>query len=268
MSSLIERKKGTPMLEVISFHVERGLYVVELQAVREITEIDKIHTVPKSGENMLGVVDLRGAIVPVFNLRSYLGLKTVEETNTELIELLNLREQDHRRWIAELEASVMENREFSLTTDPSACAFGKWYDNFVTHNRMLRRKLVEFDAPHKRIHGIGKTVKDLLAEGRRDSALEIIGRAKSMDLNVLIGLFETTRNLLTGSHDRLGIVLHGGGRDFVIPVDHVDQACTVQPHQLKDGFILFGEKTVGIRLSVETFARELGDVNAALSEAA
>jgi hypothetical protein len=66
--------------------------------------------------------------------------------------VLGQRQQDHMKWLTESEASVAENRPFALTTDPHACAFGRWYDNFHTDDPWLAAAVRKLDAPRRRIH--------------------------------------------------------------------------------------------------------------------
>jgi hypothetical protein len=48
------------------------------------------------------------------------------------------REQDHRNWLAELEACVREHRPFGMARDPHQCKFGLWYDRYKTEDRRLK----------------------------------------------------------------------------------------------------------------------------------
>jgi hypothetical protein len=68
--------------------------------------------------------------------------------------MMQLREQDHRKWLLELEASVQEHRSFLMTTDPHKCAFGKWYDNYHADNAWVAALLKKVDGPHRQIHAV------------------------------------------------------------------------------------------------------------------
>src|SRR5690349_21738071 len=107
---------------------------------------------PDTAEWVRGVLEIRDQVVPLMDLRKRMGMQSSVEEIEEFCALMQQREQDHRDWLAELEASVRENRPFRLTTDPHQCKFGKWYDAYQPPNLTVEGLLKKFDAPHRAIH--------------------------------------------------------------------------------------------------------------------
>ena len=62
----------------LGFTVGGQSYALEVSGVREILGISKITSLPKVPAFVKGVIDLRGAILPVLDLRERLGLGTVD----------------------------------------------------------------------------------------------------------------------------------------------------------------------------------------------
>ncbi|WP_051321298.1 chemotaxis protein CheW [Chrysiogenes arsenatis] len=62
------------MVQFVSFLVEDEEYMIDIRLVREIIKKVKITTLPKSSSFIEGILDLRGAIIPIVNLRRKLGL--------------------------------------------------------------------------------------------------------------------------------------------------------------------------------------------------
>jgi purine-binding chemotaxis protein CheW len=184
--------------------------------------IPKIVSVPQMPDYIRGVVNLRGKVMPVIDLRSRLGMTSLLDEIEDLIDLLNQREQDHKNWLAELESSVRERREFKLATDPHKCAFGRWYDNFTTNNRILAICLKKFDEPHKRIHAIAIEVKKLEETGDFDSAYSIIEHTRQGDLAEMVKLFSEARDLLRESHREIAMVLEWGEKTMAVAVDSIE----------------------------------------------
>ena len=174
-------------------------FAISSNYVREMVAMPKIVSVPQMPPYIRGVINLRGQVVPVIDLRARLGMTSLLGETEDLINLLDQREQDHKNWLVELESSVKERREFRLATDPHKCAFGKWYDNFITDNRVLANCLSKFDAPHKRIHAIGIEVKELEEKEGPESAYAVIERTRNGDLAEMIKLFSEARSLLRES---------------------------------------------------------------------
>ena len=112
------------------------------------------------------------------DLRIRMGMTSLSEEVGNLIKLLEQREQDHKDWILELELSVKEQRKFKLATNHHECAFGKWYDSFITDNRVLHNCLKKFETPHQEIHSIANLVKKMGENNDFKSAFDIINKTK------------------------------------------------------------------------------------------
>ena len=136
------------------FRLQGEQFAVSTNHVREMVAMTKVVTVPRAPHYIRGVINLRGQVIPVIDLRLRMGMTSLVDEAEDLIALLDQREQDHKNWIAELESSVRERREFKLATDPHKCAFGKWYDNYKSDNRVLANCLTKFDEPHQKINVI------------------------------------------------------------------------------------------------------------------
>lgn len=69
----------------LSFFLGKEEYAIEILKVREIIGLMPITPVPRMPDYLKGVVNLRGKIVPVMNLRSRFGLYEVEYTEETCI---------------------------------------------------------------------------------------------------------------------------------------------------------------------------------------
>jgi purine-binding chemotaxis protein CheW len=169
-----------------------------------------------------GVINLRGQVMPLVDLRARFGQSSRADEREQLVATLSEREEDHRRWVAELEASVRERRPFTLTTDPHACAFGRWYDRFKTDDVLLETILRRFAQPHDRIHALGKRVVDLMAKGEVEQCQALIDTARDTLLVQLVRLFDETRAALRDANRDVAVVLTSGGRHVAVAVDAID----------------------------------------------
>ncbi len=197
---------------------ERGI-AIPAALVREIAPLPRVVPVPGAPPFVRGVVNVRGEVIPVTDLRLRLGLTTRAQEIDEVIRTLHEREQDHRNWIRELEASVQEKRPFTLARDPHLCKFGKWYDTYVPDVRALALIWSGFDLPHKTIHALADVVLGYAEQGDTARALAEIERARRTDLAALIGLFADAVRALTQSVRELVVILRRGERTTAISVD-------------------------------------------------
>lgn len=206
----------------VNFYLKDEQFAVSTEYVREMVAMPQVIKIPKTPEYIRGVINLRGQTIPIMDLRMKLGMTSLVHETDELIKLMHEREADHKNWIAELEKSVKEKREFKLTTDPNKCKFGKWYNQFKTENRILESLLKRFDKPHQRIHAIAIDVGKFVKNGKFSAAFDIINRTRNNELAEMIKLFAEVRKLLEESTREIAIVLEWGGADMVISVDSVE----------------------------------------------
>jgi purine-binding chemotaxis protein CheW len=72
--------------QYLTFMLAGENYAVEVDKVKEVLEFTKITHVPKMPPFMLGVINLRGSVVPVIDLRLKFGMDKTEKTvNTGII---------------------------------------------------------------------------------------------------------------------------------------------------------------------------------------
>jgi len=206
----------------VVFYLQDEQFAVSVNHVKEMVAMPKVISVPQTPDYIRGVIDLRGQVIAVLDLRSKLGMKSLADETEDLIHLLAQREQDHKNWIAELASSVQEHREFELATDPHKCAFGKWYDHFRTDNRILARCLKKFDEPHQKIHAIADKVKAMEKNEDFEAALELIKATKENELAEMIHLFSMARTLLGESNREIALVLEWEDKTLAVGVDSIE----------------------------------------------
>lgn len=74
------------LLQLVSFKVGEAEFGVDILRVQEINKMMELTTVPNTPSFVEGVVNLRGRIIPVINLRSRLGLDVMEyDSETRII---------------------------------------------------------------------------------------------------------------------------------------------------------------------------------------
>ncbi|MEW6077355.1 MAG: chemotaxis protein CheW [Thermodesulfobacteriota bacterium] len=70
----------------LTFYLDEELFGLNIQMVREVLEYTPVTRVPMTADFMLGVINVRGHVVPVVDLRRKFGLNRTEQTvNTCII---------------------------------------------------------------------------------------------------------------------------------------------------------------------------------------
>ena len=76
----MDSSDATPSSQFLTFTLDEERYAVEIAKVREVLEFTAVNRVPRTPEFMRGMINLRGNIVPVIDLRLKLGLSRTERT--------------------------------------------------------------------------------------------------------------------------------------------------------------------------------------------
>lgn len=76
-----------------TFYLEREEYGVDVRLVQEIIRVSEITQVPRAPEFIRGVINLRGRIIPVVDLKRKLGLGELRQARGSRIVVVKLRER-------------------------------------------------------------------------------------------------------------------------------------------------------------------------------
>ena len=76
----------------LTFKVEDGEYGIEISYVTEIIGVQDITRVPNTYEYVKGIINLRGTIVPIIDMRLRFGLPEIEYTDRTCIVVLSMDE--------------------------------------------------------------------------------------------------------------------------------------------------------------------------------
>lgn len=80
------------ILELISFEIAGQAFCIDVRAVREIRGWTPATPVPQTPEYIRGVINLRGAVIPVIDLRCRLGLGRTEVSSRHVIVVIQPEE--------------------------------------------------------------------------------------------------------------------------------------------------------------------------------
>lgn len=85
----MQDKNNGGRVQLVVFKAGNGEFGAEIGQVKEIVKMDAITTMPDPPEHVLGIINLRGRILPVVSLRSLIGLPVMEFDNNSRIMVAN-----------------------------------------------------------------------------------------------------------------------------------------------------------------------------------
>ncbi|MCH9021966.1 MAG: purine-binding chemotaxis protein CheW [Planctomycetes bacterium] len=88
-----ERSTSTGEIEFSTFRVGGLLMGIDIRHVQEINRIHDITPVPYAPENVRGVINLRGEVVTVIDLRTTLQMAPAQSSHRNHIVIVNIQEE-------------------------------------------------------------------------------------------------------------------------------------------------------------------------------
>lgn len=132
-ASLIARKGGPASIpgieagsghQYLAFTLRNEIYAIDILQIREIIEFGNLTEVPMMPQTVRGVINLRGAVVPVIDLSARFGRKLTEVGRRTCVVIVEIGHDDDTQTLGVLVDAVnevMEIRDSEIEPPP---AFG------------------------------------------------------------------------------------------------------------------------------------------------
>ncbi len=115
---------GTDISQVLTFKLAEEVYGVDIMSVREVLDFSSVTKVPHTPDFMVGVINLRGNVVPVVDLKKKFRLGDTERTVNTCIIIVEVVIDDESTVLGALADSVQEVVEFEHETIEDAPRIG------------------------------------------------------------------------------------------------------------------------------------------------
>lgn len=91
---MTDKKENKPelseILQLVSFKIGAGEFGVDILKVQEINNMRVITRIPNTPDYIEGVINLRGAVIPIIDLRKRMGMMNTEATKDTRIIVLEI----------------------------------------------------------------------------------------------------------------------------------------------------------------------------------
>ena len=111
----MEEKALLETNQFLAFKLEDEVFAFDISKVREVLEYSTVTKVPQTPEMMKGVINLRGSVVPVIDMRTKFGMGETEKTVNTVIIIIEIDLDRESTMIGALVDSV--NEVMDLDTD-------------------------------------------------------------------------------------------------------------------------------------------------------
>jgi len=111
-------------IQYLTFKLEDEVFATDIAQVREVLEYSQVTKVPRTPEYMRGVINLRGHVVPVLDLKLRFGMKMTETTVNTCIIIVEIHMNGEMTIIGALADSVQEVIDMEPSTIQPAPKIG------------------------------------------------------------------------------------------------------------------------------------------------
>ncbi|MFP4556134.1 MAG: chemotaxis protein CheW [Bacteroidales bacterium] len=126
-------KKSNILDSYLSFKLGEEIFAANAGKVINILEMCPITEVPKSPEYMKGIINLRGTVLPVVDLRLKLGMSSIETSVTTCIIVLDITIENESVLVGAIVDAVKAVVEFnSEEMMPPPSIGSKYKSDFIT----------------------------------------------------------------------------------------------------------------------------------------
>jgi purine-binding chemotaxis protein CheW len=95
-------------VQYLTFKLSDETFALDVSKVREILEFTKVTKVPQTPDFMRGVINLRGSVVPVIDMRLKFGMSAIEQTVNTCIIVVEVQQEEEVVILGTLADSVQE----------------------------------------------------------------------------------------------------------------------------------------------------------------
>jgi purine-binding chemotaxis protein CheW len=128
--------------KVLTFSLGDEVYGVDILRVKEIRGWSPVTRIPQSSASVLGVLNLRGVVVPIFDLRVRFALASAEFTPMTVVIVLSLRTPTGQREVGVVVDAVkdvvdLDAADIKPAPEVSGMGSGAFISGIATHDEQM-----------------------------------------------------------------------------------------------------------------------------------
>lgn len=164
-ASTLQAEDG--MDQYLTFMLADEEYGVDILRVQEIKGWDGVTPMPNMPDYILGVINLRGTVVPIIDLRKHFALDSIPYNKTTVVIVVRVSDEEHgKRTMGMVVDAVSEVHNISASELKPAPDFGgnistESIKGLATKNDQM---IIMLDIDHLMNIGVMKTIGDVMEE--------------------------------------------------------------------------------------------------------
>lgn len=135
----IKAAASDEILQLVSFSIADEEYCVDILRVQEINRMSDITRVPNAPDYVEGVINLRGKVIPIIDLRKRIGMPTIAQDKDTRIIVVEVDSKVIGFIVDKVNEVLRINRSITEPPPPMATAIDSEYITAIgkLHERLL-----------------------------------------------------------------------------------------------------------------------------------
>ena len=96
------------MTQYLTFNLDEEIFALEISRIHEVLEFTSVTPVPRTPSFMRGVINLRGNVVPVVDLKRQFGMAETEMSVSACVIIIEMKVDGEQTILGALADSVQE----------------------------------------------------------------------------------------------------------------------------------------------------------------
>ena len=204
------------------FTLDDKAYAVNSKFVNGIEMKPKVVTpIPEAPEAYCGVVQRRGEVYPLLDMRKVFHFSTLDQEAADFREMMEQRKADHVKWVETLEHCAETGETFTLATDSHKCTLGMWYDEFTKNHPSAAVLLKKIEEPHRKLHDAAHDVLSAADKGDKEAVEKLLKRVRNDYMPKVISAIDDAENAYKSTFKETVVVLTEDDQMLGLLVDKV-----------------------------------------------
>jgi purine-binding chemotaxis protein CheW len=215
------RAKGGEVRQLVSFKIGREEFAFPMEHVREILRVQTPKEVPGAPDHLLGVLTVRGQILPIVDLRRLLRQTSFA---ADLVAACRLASTEYQGWLTATATGSGENPDLHKVT-AAAEQLRTWLSAFNSSSQSLTETLATARGLNEHVTKQASAAAEQDVKGIEALNKDIVTSAKA-----IVATLDTFGAQVEGSihEDQRIIVVDSKGFQLGLVVDHVNEVLGVQ----------------------------------------
>lgn len=204
------------------FTLNEQAYAVNSKYVNGIDmKPNSITALPDAPDIYCGLVERRGEVYPLLNMRKTFHFPSVDDETAEFGKMIEQRKNDHIKWIETFERCMQSREKFTLAVDPHKCAFGKWYDQFIKGTHTITFHIKKIEEPHRLLHETAAMIISAMDRGEDKKAEVLFKKLKNEYYPRVISVLNEVKDVYRSTYRETVVVLADENQKLGLLVDEI-----------------------------------------------